>query len=205
MVVLVSPLSNQKGVTMRKRIQAAWLTLLMGSAVSAVSGGAVRAADVPPPYGPATGAAALTALPPSMPPSMPQLAGAVAQGSIVTTGPVYAYGPIVQRSKPRQRVQRPNWSGRNIGRYDRTGTPPPYGAYQAQARAQPWQYARPRYDGNRPGYVPWRGSPAAYAGPYGGTRGQWAGAQGPNAMAWYDRGGLQTEAPYRVRQPDWRY
>jgi hypothetical protein len=165
---------------MRRRLQAVWLTILMGSVVS--DGPAAWAADVqsPPPL---------------------QTAGAVVQPPIVTSGPVYAYGPVIRQSKPRQRVQKPNWSGRNLGRYNNMRAAARYGTYQAQAGSRPWQYARPQYDGNTPA----RANAAPYSAPYGGYRRPWATPQSPNALAWYDRGGPQNDAPYRVRQPNWRY
>jgi hypothetical protein len=191
---------------MRKRIQAAWLTVLFGSAVSA--GTAARAADGPLVHPLPTAGSALTAVPPTLPPSLPP-PGAAAQAPIVTTGPVYAYGPVVQRSQPRQRTQKPNWSGRNIGRYNNLRPTAPYGMYQAQGFARPWQYARPRYDGMAPGAIAgnrqWRGNAAPYSTPYDGYRGPWTRPQSPNALAWYDRSGQQNDTPYRVRQPNWRY
>ena len=184
---------------MQKRFlsQAAWLTMLMGSAFSGAS--EARAADVP---------LATADLRPDIAGAPPP---AAAQAPIVTVGPVYAYGPVLQTPKPRQRARKPSWgSQNNTGRYNSMRTAAPYWNYQSQGSARPWPAAPPRYNLNSR----WTNTPyryGRYQGPWQGPswqnrqRSPQAGPQSPNALAWYDRGGRLIDTPDHVRQPNWRY
>jgi hypothetical protein len=180
---------------MRKRIlsQAAWLTVLMGSVFSGSS--SARAAG-----GPLPTADLRRDIEGALPP-------APVQAPIVTVGPVYAYGPVLQTPKPRQRARKPSWgSQNNTSRDNNMRTAAPYWHYQSQDSARPWQAVPPRYNLN----PRWTNTPyryGGYPGPYWQNRQQSPRirSQSPNALAWYDRGGRPIDSPDRVRQPNWRY
>jgi hypothetical protein len=180
---------------MRKRFlsQAAWLTMLMGSAFT---GATVRAADAPQPTDLRSGIAEAQAT-----------GQTTAQAPVVSAGPVFAYGPVIQAPKPRQRARKPNWGRQdntgqyNAGRSNGMRTAAPYGYNRSQGFVQPWQYAPPRYNWN----PRWASNPYRYGDQTPWQNQQRSGSQSPNAMAWYNRGGRQVDAPDRSRQPNWRY
>jgi hypothetical protein len=195
-----------------KRIlsQATWLSMLIGSAITGQSSAQVVAPlSIAEPRSQIADVAALT---PNTAVRQP------AQAPVITTGPVYAYGPVIQRAKPRQRGQTPNLGGQNFSRYNNyrryngIRTAGPYRMYQSPDYLGPQRYTQPRYDRNATrsamGYpadtANSRGSTGFYSSPYGNYRGQWARPQNPNAFAWSDRGGPQTEGPNWARQPGWR-
>jgi hypothetical protein len=189
---------------MRKQIlsQAAWLTVLWGSAFSTSAAETESA-----PLSAARSSVADTLVPAAVPGS--------AHPSIITTGPVYAYGPVIPAVKPRQRPRAPNWSGRNINNFSNMRAAEPYGSGHPQRYGRPWQ-APPRptwnqyrnnpysYDSN---LTPWQEAQRRS------QQNQWVRSQydqyyrsqNPRALAWYERGGRQYATPDRNRQPDGRY
>jgi hypothetical protein len=187
---------------MRKRLlsRTAWLTILMGSMVSGVI--TTQAADVLVP-------SADPRAQPNPPSHVP--ASAAAAAPIVTAGPIYAYGPIIQSAKPRQRARRPYWGNQNNSRSNGMRTAAPYWNDGSQGATRPWQSAPqsapPRYNwSSRSNNNPYR---YGYQGPWQDQQQRpWTSPQNPNALAWYERGERRVDAPDRARQPsqpNWRY
>jgi hypothetical protein len=181
--------------------RAAWLSMMIGSVLTGTASAQAGDAALP------------VAEPRNNVADVAATSATTVQAPVVATGPVYAYGPVIQRAQPRQRQQAPNVGGRNFSRYNfsRYGgmrTAGPYRTYQTPGYPPNWQFARPRSNQNMPQNATgntWRGNVAPNYNPYGSYRGQWASRQNPNSLAWYDRGGRQTDAPNWVRQPNWRY
>ncbi len=184
--------------------QAAWLTMLMGTAFSVAKAADVPKADL------RSGVAEAQTLAQSAAQSAGQATTQPAaplppQQAIVTAGPIYAYGPVIQTAKPRQRARTPNRGNSNdYGRSNGMRTAAPYWNERAQGFAQPWQYGPPRYNS----YARWNNNPYRYG--YPGPSQNWRqypsnGSQNQNSMAWYDRNGRPIDTPDRSRPSNWRY
>jgi hypothetical protein len=205
----------------------AWLSLLMGSTFAAtIAGVSASWADVPAATAVQQSQTVDGQLAAALPTRAVQAAG---QAPIITNGPVYAYGPVIQTAKPRQRSRQSNGNSGSGAPYYGPRTAKPYGTYRTQAYrrpqapygAQPWGQS-----GGQPGGQPWQSAQS--------TDGYWRWQPRRNpqsgeprranrslnteGFASYNRGGPQAKAAVtappngqdyyhadQTRQPNWRY
>ena len=120
--------------------------------------------------------------------------------AIVTTGPVYAFGPVLQTTKPRAPRQnwsdQPNGANRNAGRNYGMLQPAPYRRYQGPATTRPWQPYPPRGNWNSPGM----NNPNQY-----GYQSHYRRPHTSDARDWFDPPYRQNGEHARYRQQYWRY
>jgi hypothetical protein len=180
----VTDLSQQRGSTGGAKMRfdnwahTALVTALMGSSVAAATfSTTARAADFA-----ADQSASVAADSKSVPPA------------VVTVGPVYAFGPVIESQRqrtPRQRSGEADWSRRR----NNGSSPPRYSDYQAQRGFRPWQAYPPRSTWNSQTSNPYR---------YGYQR-PWPPADTRNTLAWFDPPYRRNGDQSRYRQPYWRY
>jgi hypothetical protein len=120
-----------------------------------------------------------------------------AQTPTVTVGPVYAYGPIVQSRKPRQRNADTNGSNRNRDQsrrqYGGLRTASPYPDFRDGQMRRPWQWGPPPYS--------WNSRDRYNSSRYNDYQRPGFSSQNANAFAWP----RQNYAQGGYRQPYWRY